>query len=164
MCERINSEIPFSLRYVLDQYKTQQMCIKAVDDCLAALKLAPDRFVPRKMIKKLFPVSYVDENILYLNEDSSNVEFNYNETSICNIDLNCIKLDDNNFDEDDPDTIIHVGLLAGNIKFEKRKAFKKELNEELMPVGWHPERWWDWCMSENEKKRNRSNVYWRVGR
>ena len=21
-----------------------------------------------------------------------------------------------------------------------------------MPVAWHPDRWWDWCMSENEKK------------
>ena len=119
MCERINSEIPFSLRYILDQYKTQTICNKAVDDCLAALKLAPDWFVTRKTIKKLFTVLYVDENILYFNEDSSNVVFNYNEMSIRNIDLNCIKLDDNNFFEDDPDTIIHVRLLAGLIKFGK---------------------------------------------
>ena len=28
--------------------------------------------------------------------------------------------------------------------FEKRKALKKELNEELIPVAWHPNRWWDW--------------------
>ena len=71
------------------------------------------------MIKKLFTVLYVDENILYFNEDPSNVVFNYNETSIRNIDLNCIKLDDNNFFEDDPDSIIHVRRLAGVIKFEK---------------------------------------------
>ena len=119
MCERINSEIPFSLRCVLDQYKTQKMCNKAVHDCLATLKLAPDWFVTRKMIKKIFTVLYVDENILYFNGDSSNVVFNYNETSIRNIDHNCIKLHDNNFDKDDPDTIIHVRLLAGHIKFEK---------------------------------------------
>ena len=56
MCEIINSETPFSLRYVRDQYKTKKMCNKAVDDCLAALKLAPDWFVTRKMIKKLFTV------------------------------------------------------------------------------------------------------------
>ena len=31
---------------------------------------------------------------------------------ILNIDLNCINLDDNNVDEDDPGTIIHVRLLA----------------------------------------------------
>ena len=22
-----------------------------------------------------------------------------------------------------------------------------------MPVAWHPDRWWDWCMSEDEKKQ-----------
>ena len=21
-----------------------------------------------------------------------------------------------------------------------------------MPVSWHPNRWWDWCVSEDEKK------------
>ena len=21
-----------------------------------------------------------------------------------------------------------------------------------MPVTWHPNRWWDWCVSEDEKK------------
>ena len=40
---------------------------------------------------------------------------------ILNIDLNNINLD-NNFDEDDPDTVIHVTLLALRIKFQKRKA------------------------------------------
>ena len=45
------------------------------------------------------------------------------------------------------------------MKFEKRKALKKGLSEELMPIAWHPNRWWNWCMSENEGKKNRSNVY-----
>ena len=38
------------------------------------------------------------------------------------------------------------------IKFEKGKALKKELNEELMAVAWHPKRWQNFCMSANEKK------------
>ena len=21
-----------------------------------------------------------------------------------------------------------------------------------MPVAWHPNRWWDWCLSEDDKK------------
>ena len=21
-----------------------------------------------------------------------------------------------------------------------------------MPVAWHPDKWWDWCISEDEKK------------
>ena len=47
--------------------------------------------------------------------------------ALLNIDLNNINLD-NNFD--DPDTIILISLLAWDIKFEKSKAHKKELNKE----------------------------------
>ena len=87
-----------------------------------------------KLLKKLFTDLYADENILYFNEDSSNTTFNDNEIGIFNIDLKSINLDDNNFYEDDPGTIIQVRLLAWNTEFEKREALKKELNEELMPV------------------------------
>ena len=51
MRDKIISDDPFSLGYVPDQYKTQQMCDKAVDDCLAALKFVPYWFVTSKMIK-----------------------------------------------------------------------------------------------------------------
>ena len=27
----------------------------------------------------------------------------------------------------------------------------KELNKELMLVAWHPRRWWNFCMSDEEK-------------
>ena len=64
---------------------------------------------------------YVDENILCFDEDSGNVVFNCNEMDIFNIDLNNINLD-NNFDEDDPDTIILIRLLAWHFKFEKHKV------------------------------------------
>ena len=128
------------------------MCDKAVHDCLAAIRFVPDWFLTSKMIKKLFTDLYTDEYIVYFNEDSSNVVFNYNEMDIVNIDFKCFNLHNNNFDKDDPDTITHVRLLDWHIKFEKRKALKKELNEGLMPVAWHQIRWWDWCMSENEKK------------
>ena len=73
-------------------------------------------------------------------EDSVNVVFDCNGMDILNIDLNNINLD-NNFDEDGPDTIILIRLLTWHIKFEKRKALKKELNEELMSIAWHPKRW-----------------------
>ena len=43
---------------------------------------------------------------------------------ILNIDLTNINLD-NNFDEDDPDTIIVIIVLTSYIKFEKLKALKK---------------------------------------
>ena len=40
-------------------------------------------------------------------------------------------------------TVVHVRLLPWHTKFEKRKLLKKELNEELIPVAWDPNRWWD---------------------
>ena len=36
------------------------------------------------------------------------------------------------------------------MKSEKRKELKKELNEVIMLVSWHPRRWRDFCMSEND--------------
>ena len=60
---------------------------------------------------------YADENILYFNEDSSNVIFNCNGMGILNIDLNNIDLDDTNYQDYDPDAIILIRLLAWHIKF-----------------------------------------------
>ena len=42
MCDRINSNDPFKLKYCDDRYKTQEMCNKAIDDFLPALKYVPD--------------------------------------------------------------------------------------------------------------------------
>ena len=28
----------------------------------------------------------------------------------------------------------------------------KKVSEELMPIAWHRERWWNICMSEDKKK------------
>ena len=72
------------------------------------------------MIKKLYTALYADENILYFNEDSGDVVFNYKEMRILNnIDI------DRNFDEDDPETFILIRLLTWHIKYEKRKKLKK---------------------------------------
>ena len=70
---------------------------------------------------------------------------------ILTIDLNNISLADK-YDEDDPYSILLMRFLAWHIEFRKRKELKKELSEELMPVARHPDRWWDWCMSEDEKE------------
>ena len=162
MCDRIISDDSFSLRYVPHQYKTQQMCDKALDHCLAALKFVPDWSVTSKMIKILFTFLYADENIFCFNEDSGNVVFIWNGIGIFNIDLNSNNLDDTNYEEDDPDIIIHVRLLVWHTKFEKRKALKKELNEELMLAGWHSKKMAEFSHVSRWEKRNRTNFYWVV--
>ena len=109
------------------------MCDEAVNNSTETLKLVPDWFVASKMIKKLFTALFPDENIFYFHEGSGDAVFNLS------IDLTDISLD-NNFDEDDPDTIILTRLLVWHIKSTKLKEPKKELNEELMLVVWHPDK------------------------
>ena len=77
------------------------------------------------MIKKLYTPLYTDENILYFNEDSCDVTFCCDKMGILSVNLNNINLD-NNFDEDDPDTIFLIRLLVLQVKFEKHKALKKD--------------------------------------
>ena len=40
-------------------------------------------------------------------------------------------------------------LLSG---YKKWKAQKAKIKEELMPIAWHPLRWWDWCIPGDDKK------------
>ena len=113
MCDKASSEDYFTIVFCPDKYKSQRMCDEAVD-C----------FVTKKMIRKLYTALYTDEHILYFDEVSGSAVLPCNEMSILNIDLNNINLD-NNFDEDDPGTIILIKLLAWLIKFKKRKALKE---------------------------------------
>ena len=86
------------------------------------------------MIKNPFTALYTYDNILYFNEDSGNAVFSRNGMGILNIYLNNINLDDIDYNQDDPETIIYIRLLDCHIKFKKRKALKKELNEKLMSI------------------------------
>ena len=49
------------------------MCDESVDDSLATLQLIRNWFLASKIIKKLFSTLYADQNILYFDENSSNV-------------------------------------------------------------------------------------------
>ena len=66
----------------------------------------------KRMIKKLLTSLKSDENIQYFNEDSINIALYCNEMGILSVNLNNINLDDTNYEEDDPDTIILVRHLA----------------------------------------------------
>ena len=100
------------------------MCDETVDHCLAALKFVPDWFVTSKMLEKFHNVLHNNDDILFYNEDFDKVTFIANKKHIFAVDLEKINLD-NNFNENDPDTIIHIILLAWPSKFKKRKALKK---------------------------------------
>ena len=41
---------------------------------------------------------------------------------------------------------------SGKLNLKNAKNLKKKIREELMPIAWHPKRWQNFCMSEDEKK------------
>ena len=57
--------------------------------------------------------------------NSGDVTFCCNEMGILSVNLNNINLD-NNFDEDDFDTIILIKLLAWHSKFKNRAVLRKK--------------------------------------
>ena len=71
---------------------------------------------------KVLWVLLANDDILFFDKGFSKVTFFANEMGILGVDLDKINLDDD-FYKDDPETTIHVRLLAWCHKFEKRKAF-----------------------------------------
>ena len=43
--------------------------------------------------------------------------------------------------------MMKINLLNGAMVIKNVR-----LNEELLPIAWHPSRYWDWCVPEDDKK------------
>ena len=112
----------------------------------------PVWFVTSKLIKSLDDALIAYDDILFFDEDSNNVIFFGGDMGILSVDLDEINLDDVNFDEDDPETIINVGIMAWRKRFKKHKLCKKNISKELMPVAWHPIKWRNCACQKLRKK------------
>ena len=87
------------------------------------------------------------ENILYDDEISGGIVDTPKEQQV--------KIWHNDDDDDDDE------IFEWYEGYEKRKAQKLKIKEELLPTPWHPSRWWDWCMSKDkEKNRNVVGIIW----
>ena len=106
------------------------MCHEAFDDCLTALKFIADWFVTSKVLEKFHDTLHANDVILLFDEECSKVTLLGNQMGILGVDLDKINLDDDiNFDEDDPEAIIHIRSLAWRNKSEKLEAFKKNISK-----------------------------------
>ena len=43
--------------------------------------------------------------------------------------------------------------------YKRRKVQKAQIKKELMRIAWHPLRWWDWSVPEDEK--NQTEKMWK---
>ena len=77
------------------------------------MKPISDWRILSKMIKKLYNALYADDGLLFNDENSGDVIFCCNEMGILSVNLNNINLD-NNFDKDDPNTIILIKLFGSS--------------------------------------------------
>ena len=107
MCDGAVMKDPQSLEFVLDHFKAQGMCDKAVE-------------VGRS------PFQYV---------------LNWNVTQQ---EVKLWQVDDDFYGDNE--------LIKSYDSYQKRKTQKAKFKEELLPITWHPSRWQDWCISEDEKK------------
>ena len=42
-------------------------------------------------------------------------------------------------------------------EWNKSKAQKVKIEDELMSIAWNPSKWWNWCVPEDKKKRDGKN-------
>ena len=119
------------MEFVPNHFKRKEMYNEAVRNNLWSLRHIPDRFKIQEMPIKAVEV---DPSFLQLVPD-------WFETQ------EQLKLWHGSDDWHDDDELI--GWYDG---YKKRKVQNAKIKEELMPISWHPSRYWDWCMSEDEKK------------
>ena len=84
------------LKYCIDRHRTQEICDKAVDALLPALKFVPDYFVTNKLLEKLANVVLSNDDIFFVDVDSDVVTFFNDDMAHNTINLN-INFDGDNF-------------------------------------------------------------------
>ena len=154
ICNKEVEENLIFLVHVPDHFKTQEMCIKAVEAYPPFSAFVPDHFRTQEMYIKL--VEEAAWQWCYVSNHFKTQEMCNKAVRAAPCLLNSvpdwfvtqgqIKLwhDDTYYCNDDR-------LIRWRNAYQKRKTQKAKIKEELMPIAWHPSRWWNWCMPEDEK-------------
>ena len=127
MCNEAVQRDPWMLEHVPDQYKTQEMCNEAVQRDAEVLEYVPDQFVTQEMCNEAVEKS--NGFLMFVPDWFVTLQEMWHE----------------DFDDDDV-------LITCRDAYIKRKAQKTKIKKEIMLVARHPDRWWNWCVPEDEKK------------
>ena len=106
------------LFFISDHLKTQEMCNEEVDIEPRLLALVPDHLKTEEICnkavrRKLYTLRYVPD--WFVTQEQLKIWHD---------------------DDEDKFFVWYDG-------YKKRKAQKVKIKEGLLPVGWHPSRWWD---------------------
>ena len=123
---------PWPLEHVSDHFETQKICIKAAEVFSGLLWSVPDYFKRQDICDKA--VERVAQSLEYVPDwfvTQGQIKLWRDHDDYCNDDR-------------------LIKWFEGHLK---RKAQKISIKKGLMPIAWHPSRYWDWCTSEDEKKK-----------
>ena len=135
MCNEIMRAMPEAFHRIPDGVKTQEMCKTAIQVGPSSLQFVPVHLKAQEMCDKA------------VRDDSSSLQY-VPDWFVRKQQVNMWYCDYYNDDDYDELTGWHNG-------YQKRKTQKAEIKEDLMPITWHPSRWWDWCVSEDEGKQRK---------
>ena len=113
------------------------MCERTVENESYNLKFVPDHFKTQEMCEKA------------VRDDPSSLQ--YVPDWFVTRDMVYMWYDDSEYCDDDDDDDDEDNFFKWYDGYKKRKAQKASIKEELMPIAWHPSRWWDWCVPKDEK-------------
>ena len=164
MCTEVVRIEPFSLAYVSDHLKTQEKCNEAVRNKLCMILFVPDHLKTVEMCNEIMRKEMCKKaaeadssnlgNVLdhFITYEMRNKACEEDPSSLIYVPAWFVRLHwvnmwyDDHYDDD------NYGVIMVINGYQKRKAHKAQIKKELVRIAWHPSRWWDWCMSENEKK------------
>ena len=163
MCIEAVEHNPYTLDHVSDHFKTQEMCNEAVRREPWFLDIIPDCFKTQGMCIKAVEVDpwqlhYVLAHLksqemhdAAVREDPLSLQYvpDWFVTQ-----SKQIKTWHDYYYYDDDE------LIEQYEGYQKRKTQKAKIKEGLMPIVWHPSKWQDWCMSEDEKKQ--TEKFWQL--
>ena len=138
MCEKVVEDEPENLRS--DHLKTQGLCNKAVPIEPLSLAYIPDHFKTQEICDRA------------VKDDSSSLQFVsdwFMTREWVDMWYDDYYDDDGGHWDDDDNEDKFFEWYDG---CKKRKVQKASIKEELLPIALQPSRYWDWCVSEIEKR------------
>ena len=116
-----------------EHLKTQETCNEVVSTYPFLLEHVPDHLKTQEMCDKAFW------------KDTFSLQY-ISDWFVTQQQIKIWRDDDEHCDHDEDE------LIEWYNDYKKRKTQKASIKDELIPIAWHPSRWWNWCMPGDDKK------------